>query len=58
MKFAVYAQAAVPVEAWYFKNSAQKKCPGLPDESALNYCADVFVNAETFTEAGVFCTVS
>ncbi len=38
----------VPVESWFFNNAAKEKCPGLPDYNALNDCADVFANAETF----------
>jgi glycine betaine/proline transport system substrate-binding protein len=38
----------VPVESWYFNSAAKEKCPGLPDYKALNDCAEVFANAETF----------
>nr|MBX2823809.1 glycine/betaine ABC transporter substrate-binding protein [Gammaproteobacteria bacterium] len=38
----------VPAETWFFNNAAKEKCPGLPSYSALNDCAEVFANAETF----------
>lgn len=37
-----------PVETWLYNNAAARKCPGLPDYRALNDCAGVFANAETF----------
>ena len=37
-----------PVETWHFNPAAKEKCPGLPDWNALQDCAEVFANAETF----------
>ncbi len=38
----------VPVETRMYNNAAAEKCPSLPDWKALNDCAEVFSNAETF----------
>ena len=38
----------IPVETWFYNNAAKKKCPGLPDYKALNGCAEIFANSETF----------
>ena len=37
-----------PVESWYVNDAALKACPGLPAWTALNGCAELFANAETF----------
>lgn len=37
-----------PAETWFYNNAAKEKCPGLPDYSALNDCAEVFANAESY----------
>ena len=37
-----------PVETWYYSPEVEEKCPGLPDWKALNDCAEVFANAESF----------
>ena len=37
-----------PVETWLYNRAAARACPGLPDYRALNDCAQVFANAETF----------
>lgn len=39
-----------PVESWFYNNAAKEQCPGLPDYSALNDCAEVFSNAESFPQ--------
>ena len=37
-----------PIEAWYYNQTAQEKCPGLPDWEALKECDEIFATAETF----------
>jgi len=39
-----------PAETWFFNAAAKEKCPGLPSYEALNECAEVFANAETFPQ--------
>ena len=38
----------VPVETWYYPPYVEEKCPGLPDYKAMNACAELFSNAESF----------
>ena len=37
-----------PREAWFYPTYVEEKCPGLPDWTALNNCAELFASAETF----------
>ena len=39
-----------PGEGWYYPPYVEEKCPGLPDWSALNECAEVFAVPETFPQ--------
>jgi len=37
-----------PGQAWYYPSYVEEQCPGLPDWTALNECAEVFASDETF----------
>jgi len=37
-----------PGQAWYYPSYVEEQCPGLPDWTALNDCAELFASDETF----------
>ena len=40
--------ALEPGQAWYYPSYVEEQCPGLPDWTALNDCAELFASDETF----------
>ena len=40
----------VPVETWFYNDTAASACPGLPNWEALKDCAEAFANVDTFPD--------